>query len=338
MAAADQAAASQVTPEAALIFPTLGLDIGMVWAGLELAWSLGPAADSFITKGLTRIYAQAPAYADLVNFPYKLKAEDLQADVWLTGNALPCVHALRRIKALGLSAHPSYVIAHLPSMEDTPALIRAWRETRLFAQIEWVAEPCWAYACHVNQKQYFLCGTMKSAREIKLQEVRDGDASLIHPNDLIAWGRDGSWSGPLHLDPKGDDGHPIGIINTFRHGAVSRIVSSLLTTLAGGGGLRDYDESNAFAKFKPDEKAGIEVIAKLTDGGIQRLLDGSMENFHDVWPENGCCLDSGLLIRRERGYESSIPASSTLLPSFESARNVQYIAAMLGLPEYWLPT
>jgi hypothetical protein len=338
MAAADQAAASQVTPKAALIFPTLGLDIGMTRAGLELAWSLGSAADSFVTKGLTRIYKKAPAYADLVNFPYKLKQEDLRADVWLTGNALPCVHALRRVKALGLNAHPSYVLAHLPSMEDAPSMIRAWRETRLFAQIEWTAEPCWAYACHVDQKQYFLCGTTKSAREVKLPRACGGDAGITQPNDLIAWGRDGSWNGPLKLDPKGDDGQPIGIINTFRHGAVSQIVSSLLATLAGGDGLRDYDESGAFAQFKPDEKAGIEVIAKLTDGGIQRLLDGSMENFYDFWPENGCCLDSGLLIRRERGYESSIPGSSPFLPSFESARNVSYIAAMLGLPEYWLPT
>jgi hypothetical protein len=299
---------------------------------MDLAWSLGPAVDSFITKGLLRIYKGAPAYSDLVNFPYKLTPEELQADFWLTGNALPCTHALKRVQALHV--RPSYVLAHLPSLTEVPALVRAWRETRLFAQIEWTLEPCWEYACHVGQLQCYLCGTLKSAREIKLNASRKLDESLPKPNDLIEWGYDGSWKGPLHLDPKGDDGQPIGIINTFRHGAVSHIVASLINTLTRGSGLRDYDEDDAFAKFKPDEKAGMEVIAKLTDGGLQRLLDGSMENFHDVWPESGCCLDSGLLIRRDRDYDKPVSP----LPPFESVRNVHYIAAMLGLPERWLPT
>lgn len=319
-------AAGQVIHKAALIFPTLGLDIGMVRAGLELAWSLGPAADSFITKGLTRIYRNAPAYADLVNFPYKLKPEDLQADVWLTGNALPCTHALKRIQALHV--RPSYVLAHLPSLADAPALVRAWRETRLFTQIEWVSEPCWEYACHIDSYQCFLCGTLKSAREIKLKGVELAEQPI---DPALGWS--GTWTGPLRLDPKGDDGQPIGIINTFRYGAVSWIVSSLITTLAHGNGLRDYDEGNAFAKFKRDEKTELEVIAKLTDGGIQRLLDGSMENFYDVWPMDGCCTDAGLLIRRERDHD----AATKPLPSFPCVRNVRYIAAMLGLPERWLP-
>jgi hypothetical protein len=331
-----------VKPKAALIFPTLGLDIGMERSGLDLAWSLGPSAESFITKGLARIYKQAPAYSDLVNFPYNLKAEDLQADIWLTGNALPCTHALRRVRALGV--RPSYVVAHLSSLNEVPALVRAWRETRLFAQIEWVSEPCWLYACHVDQYQHYLCGTLKSAREFKLKSGQWDYANLPQSNDLISWGYSGSWTGPLHLDPKGDDGHQISIVSLFRSAAASRIVSSLVATLSGCKGIREYDESNAFAKFKLDdestgtggpEKGSTEMIVKLTDGGVQRLLDGSLENFYDLWPLDGCCRDDGLLLRRERA--GVVPAVKPLSP-FISTRNIRYMAAVLGIPDYWLPT
>ncbi len=318
-------------PKAALIFPTLGLDIGIAHAGLQLAWSLGPSRDAFITKGLARIYKGAPNYEDLVNFPYRLKAEDLQADIWLTGNILPCTQALKRVQAI--RAKPSYILAHIPSLEEAPALIRSWRETRLFAQIEWVSEPCWEYACHVQQLQYYLCGTLKSAREIKLKTGYEDEKNVRRPNDLVAWGRGGLWAGPLNLDPTGDDGHPISVINAFRSGAVCRIVASLLSTLARGEGIRKYDDKDAFAQFKPDEKSGSDAIVKLTDGGIQRLLDGSLENFYDVWPANGCCDERGLLLKRERDYV--VPASP--LPALDTVRNVRYIAAMLGLPDYWLP-
>lgn len=319
-------------PKAALIFPTMGLDVAMTRSGLQLAWSLGPSAQSFITDGLKRIYKEAPAYDDLVNFPYKLEVEDLVADVWFTGNALPCIQALKLVRAIG--ALPGYVIAHLPSLDAAPSLVRAWRETHLFAQIEWSSEPCWKYGCHIDRLQYYLCGTLKSARDIGLSGADKSPKAPFMMDDLIRWGSSGSWTGPIDLDPKGDDGHPISIINLFRNGAASGIVASLTRCLTKGSGLRDYNPDHAFAKFRLDEKLDErEVVAKLTDGGIQRLLDGSLENFYDVWPSDGCCMDDGLLIRRERTHA---PMTKPLEP-FERVRNVRYIAATLGLPDCWLP-
>lgn len=313
--------------KAAVVFPVLGLDIGLQRAGLTVSWVLGHRID--YAMECVRRHQKCRVFEDTINFPYRLKAGDLAADVWCTGNALAAIMALR--KACQIGAQPQIVLARLPSPVDLPSLIRIWHDSKLFQRIEWCTVPLCAGFCSRRSTQCYLLGTLHNAKGLSLKEGSDCEFGDTLKEE---WATRDGWKGPSALNPHAETTTAISIVQCFRSAANSRTVRDLITGWTALNGLCSYDTEHPFAKFKFDETDGRVVLSKLCDNQFtQLLLDGSLENFNEVWPDSGACLEDGALARGTFRIDDSA-SEITYFPSFEKVRNCAYISAVCGLPNY----
>lgn len=312
--------------KAAVVFPVLGLDIGLQRAGLTVSWILGHRID--YAMECAQRHQKCRAFDDTINFPYRLKAEDLATDVWCTGNALAAIMALR--KACRIGDRPQIVLAYLPSTVDLPSMIRTWLDSKLFQRIEWCTVPLCAGFCPRSATQCYLLGTLHDARDLSLK----GSDREFGDTLKEEWATEDGWKGPSSLNPYAETATAISIVQCFRSAANSRTVRDLIMGWTATNGLCPYDTKHPFAKFQLDETEGRMVPARLDDNQfIQRLLDGSLENFNEVWPDSGVCLENGVLAKRI--FHPDDPVSKiTHFPSFEKVRNCAYISAVCGLPNY----
>jgi hypothetical protein len=301
--------------KAALVFPGVGMDAGARRAGLDIGFILDKVS-SYEYRKLSLLYPGARIFGDPINFPYRC-TEELEADVWLTANALG---ALFQLKKTPKGFKPAAVLARIHTLEELPALTGAYRS--YFSTIEWVSEAVWEHGAPFERFQIFMLARNGTA---ELEFGESGTTPRLDPD----WFDDPKWTGPINLDPVASSGHDFGIINRLRNGTVAECLSSVLKGMSGAL-LHDYDPDKAFAAFKLDGEN--EILAKLTDGkGIQKLLDGSLEQFFNVWPANGFMDRSGILIGHDRRH----PAAASF-PPFWKSQNARYIALALGIPETWL--
>ncbi len=301
--------------KAALVLPGIGMDAGARCAGLEIGFILAKIG-SYEFNILSKLYPESKLFGDPVNFPYRC-TEELAADVWLTSNALG---ALFQYKKTPKGYRPNAIVARVHTLEELPALTGAYRDAGL--DVEWTSEAIWEHGTPIQRHQIFLVARKGYA------ELEFGTA--VKTTELEGdWYDNPKWIGPIDLDPVATSDHDMAIISRLREGTVAKALAAVLKNMSGSM-LQDYDPDEAFASYVQDGDR--EILAKLTDGGVQKLLDGSMEQFFSVWPENGVLAADGGLLGFPRTYRGSI----AWLPAFWNSRNARYIALALGVTDVWI--
>lgn len=308
----------------ALLFPSIGLDLSAKLSGAEIAWTLDMTG-GVIERIMQANYKEVPFFGDPSAFPFKLTDAELKCDFWLTANALGTTFALR--KAAHRDSLPSRVIAHLHSLVELPALIRVWHEYGFFDRIEWFSQDAREYGTPCDERQVYMVGELKRGGPYQFGPP----VETPRPRLSTEYFDGKTWKGPVFIDPKAESGDGMGLIQALRNGAIVDAATAVI--LRHGALLKGESVGSPFGKVCSD--SGRTVFAKITDGGIQMLLDNSLEQFHDVWPPNGVYEDTGILspITRPRA-----PTSLGVLPPFTSGTlNSKYIMAALGIPYTWIP-
>jgi hypothetical protein len=308
----------------ALLFPSIGLDLAAKLAGAEIAWALDMTGN-VIDRMIQTNHKGLPFFGDPSAFPFKLTDADLKCDFWLTANALGTTFALRKVAHR--DALPSCVIAQVLSLVELPALIRAWHECGFFDRIEWFSEDARMYGTPCDEKQVYMVGELKAGKSYQFGPPVETPRPRLSKEYL----GEKAWLGPAFLDPKAESGEGMSYIQALRRGAVVDAAKAVI--LRHGAKPADASVGEPFGKVCTE--SGRTVFAKITDGGIQMLLDNSLEQFHDVWPLNGVYEHNGILSPMTRSYA---PPNSGGLPPFTSGtRNSKYILAALGVPYTWIP-
>jgi len=310
----------------ALLFPSVGLDLAAKLAGAEIAWALDMSG-GLIERMLRSNHKDLPFYGDPSAFPFKLDDAELKCDLWITANALGAIFALKKVAHR--DALPSRVVAQVSSLIELPAFVRAWFESGLFPRIEWWSEDVREHGTPVKEKQIYMVGFVKGCSPVEF----GAPTETLRPRLCKEYWDGKAWSGPAFLDPRAETSEGMGYIQALRHGAVVSAAKSIL--------VRPCDppkttQGEPFAKFRID--VGRMIVAKITDGGIQMLLDDSPEQFFEVWPVNGVCDEKGTMYPVMRGFNAQVKNDEFGLPAFSSGtRNSKYIMAALGVPYTYVP-